>query len=135
MVGENRVMMSGKELRRGHVIRQVLEKRITQGEAGTMVRLTDRQIRRLLRRVKEAGNQGLVHRGRPQGEDPPGVWIPRGMGTLGQRWPRRNWPSGTGSRSVTRRCGCGCRRAESIILRGDRGRIERGARGRRMSGS
>lgn len=64
MVGEDTVTMSAKELRRVHVIRQVLEKRITQREAGTMVRLTDRQIRRLLRRVKEEGDQGLVHRGR-----------------------------------------------------------------------
>lgn len=64
MVGEDRVMMSAKELRRIHVIRQVRDKRITQQEAGTMLRLTERQIRRLLGRVKEEGDQGLVHRGR-----------------------------------------------------------------------
>lgn len=64
MVGEDTVTMSTKELRRVHIIRQVLEKRITQREAGTMLRLTDRQIRRLLGRVKEEGDQGLVHRGR-----------------------------------------------------------------------
>lgn len=64
MVRENTVTMSAKGLRRVHVIRQVLEKRITQREAGTMLRLTDRQIRRLLGRVKEEGDQGLVHRGR-----------------------------------------------------------------------
>jgi hypothetical protein len=64
MVGEDTVTMSTKELRRVHVLRQVLEKRITQREAGTMLRLTDRQIRRLLGRVKEEGDQGLVHRGR-----------------------------------------------------------------------
>lgn len=64
MVGEDTVTMSAKELRRVHVIRQVREKRITQREAGTMLRLTDRQIRRLLGRVKAEGDQGLVHRGR-----------------------------------------------------------------------
>ena len=64
MVGEDTVTMSTKELRRVHVLRQVREKRITQREAGTMLRLTDRQIRRLLGRVKEEGDQGLVHRGR-----------------------------------------------------------------------
>jgi len=56
--------MSGKELRRVHVIRQVLEKRITQRAAGTLLGLTDRQIRRLMRRVQAAGDQGLIHRGR-----------------------------------------------------------------------
>ena len=54
--------MSAKELRRVHVLRQVRDKRITQEEAGTMLRLTDRQIRRLLRRVEQAGDQGIVHR-------------------------------------------------------------------------
>ncbi len=64
MVGEDTVTMSAKELRRVHVIRQVRERRITQREAGAMLQLTDRQIRRLLTRVKESGDQGLVHRGR-----------------------------------------------------------------------
>lgn len=64
MVGEDKVLMSGKELRRVHVIHQVREKRITQREAGTLLRLTDRQIRRLLGRVQEEGDQGLRHRGR-----------------------------------------------------------------------
>lgn len=64
MVGEDRIMMSGKELRRVHVIRQVMEKTLTQVEAGTLLGLTDRQIRRLLGRVKTEGDQGLVHRGR-----------------------------------------------------------------------
>ena len=64
MVGEDKILMSGKELRRVHVIHQVREKRITQREAGTLLRLTDRQIRRLLGRVQEEGDQGLLHRGR-----------------------------------------------------------------------
>ncbi len=64
MLGEDRVTMSPKELRRVHVIRQVREKRITQREAGTLLRLTERQIRRLVQRVREEGDQGLVHRGR-----------------------------------------------------------------------
>jgi hypothetical protein len=48
MVGDDTVTMSTKEFRRVHVLRQVLEKRITQRKAGTLLRLTDRQIRRLL---------------------------------------------------------------------------------------
>lgn len=35
MLGEDRVTMSGKELRRVHVIRQVLAHRLTQKEAST----------------------------------------------------------------------------------------------------
>lgn len=64
MVGEDRVTMSGKELRRVHVLRQALEKNITQSQAGEALGLTARHIRRLLRRVQAEGDAGLVHRGR-----------------------------------------------------------------------
>jgi transposase len=64
MVGEDRVLMSGKERRRVHVIRQALEQQITPEKAGELRALTDRQIRRLIRRVEQEGDQGLVHRGR-----------------------------------------------------------------------
>ncbi len=64
MVGEDRVMMRGTELRRVHVIRQAMEQHISQVEAGRLLELTTRQIRRLLRRVRDEGEAGLAHRGR-----------------------------------------------------------------------
>jgi len=64
MVREDRGIMSGKELRRVHVIRQTMEKQLTQVKAGTLLGLTPRHIRRLLARVAQAGDQGLAHRGR-----------------------------------------------------------------------
>jgi transposase len=64
MVGEDKVTMSAKELRRVHVIHQVLERTLTQVQAGELLGVTPRQIRRLLRRVEQEGDQGLVHRGR-----------------------------------------------------------------------
>lgn len=64
MVGEDRVIMSVKELRRVHVLRHALEKKITQGQAGEVLGLTARHIRRLLQRVRAEGDAGLVHRGR-----------------------------------------------------------------------
>lgn len=64
MVREDRVIMSVKELRRVHVIRQTMEKQLTQVKAGTLLGLTPRHIRRLLARVAQAGDQGLAHRGR-----------------------------------------------------------------------
>src|SRR5579863_195062 len=66
MVGEDRVMMSGKELRRVHVIRQAVERKITQVKAGALLGLTTRHVRRLMERVRREGDQGLVHRGRGQ---------------------------------------------------------------------
>ena len=64
MVGEDRVMMSVKELRRVHVIRQAMEKKITQGKAGALVGLTARHVRRLIERVQQERDCGLAHRGR-----------------------------------------------------------------------
>ena len=64
MVREDRVIMSVKELRRVHVIRQTRERKLTQVEAATLLGLTPRHIRRLLARVEQAGDHGLAHRGR-----------------------------------------------------------------------
>ena len=64
MVREDRVIMSVKELRRVHVIRQTREKKLTQVQAGILLGLTPRHIRRLIERVTQAGDQGLAHRGR-----------------------------------------------------------------------
>ena len=64
MVGEDKVIMSVKELRRVHVIRHTMEKKLTQVKAGTLLGLTTRHIRRLIERVEQEGDQGLAHRGR-----------------------------------------------------------------------
>ncbi len=64
MVGEDRVMMNIKELRRVHVIHQAMEKKLTQVQAGALVGLTARQVRRLIQRVRATGDAGLAHRGR-----------------------------------------------------------------------
>jgi hypothetical protein len=64
MVREDRGIMSVKELRRVHVIRQTMEKRLTQVKAGILLGLTPRHIRRLMERVAQAGDHGLAHRGR-----------------------------------------------------------------------
>jgi len=64
MVGEDRVTMSGKELRRVHVVRQVMDRRLAQVKAGVLLGLTVRHVRRLIARVRQEGNRGLVHRAR-----------------------------------------------------------------------
>ncbi len=64
MVREDSIVMKGSELRRVHVIHQVLERQLTQQQAGEALGLTARHIRRLLQRVQADGDAGLVHRGR-----------------------------------------------------------------------
>ena len=78
MGGEDRVTMSGKELRRVHVLRQVLDRKLTQVKAATVLGLSPRQVRRLVTRVRQEGDGGLVHRGRGQ---PSNRRIPEGHKT------------------------------------------------------
>jgi hypothetical protein len=64
MAGGDKIIMSVKELRRVHVIHQVMEKKMRRVEAGELLGVTDRQVRRLLKRFRTEGDGGLVHRGR-----------------------------------------------------------------------
>lgn len=64
MRGEDIVKMSKKELRRIGLIHRVIDKLIEQGEAGRLLGLTSRQIRRMVKRVREEGDIGIIHRSR-----------------------------------------------------------------------
>jgi transposase len=58
--------MSAKELNRLEVMQRLVEKRMSQKEAGTILQLSTRQIKRLLKVYRKRGAAGLVskHRGR-----------------------------------------------------------------------
>jgi transposase len=60
------LLMSRKELSRLEVMHRLSEKRLSQKEAGTILGLSTRQIKRLLRAYRQEGAAGLVskHRGR-----------------------------------------------------------------------
>jgi transposase len=64
MAREDMIVASSKELRRLHVIRKVLDGAVKQVEAGEVLGLSSRQIRRIVRRVKREGGRGVVHRSR-----------------------------------------------------------------------
>jgi hypothetical protein len=64
MAGEDRVVMRMKELKRLNIIHQGLEGRLSQVEAAGKVELSDRQMRRMVKRVREEGDGGLIHRSR-----------------------------------------------------------------------
>ena len=56
--------MSQKELRRVSLIRKVLDGGISQREVAGILELSERQVRRLVVRAREDGDEGLVHRSR-----------------------------------------------------------------------
>jgi len=64
MAREDIIAMSQREIRRLHLIQQVLEKKITQQEVAGILQLSSRQIRRIVKRIREAGEHGICHQGR-----------------------------------------------------------------------
>jgi len=73
MTGEDIIMMSQEELKRLHVIRKAMDKAIFQHEAGHILGITTRQVRRLVKRVCLYGDKGIIHkaRGRPSNRAKP----------------------------------------------------------------
>ena len=64
MTEKDMITMSRKESRRLHIIHQALDEKITQVDAASVVDLTDRQMRRLIKRVRKEGDGGICHRSR-----------------------------------------------------------------------
>lgn len=64
MAGKDIIIMSQEELKRVKIIHEVINKSLTQKEAAVKIYISDRQIRRLLIRVKEEGDKGLAHKSR-----------------------------------------------------------------------
>jgi len=56
--------MSQKELKRLHVIYKVVEGLLTQARAAEIISISERQIRRLIRRIGAEGDKGIQHRSR-----------------------------------------------------------------------
>lgn len=67
MVSEEPLTLRNEEMDRLHVIRQVLDKRLTWAQAGARIGLGERQVGRLCAQVRKSGNRGILHglRGRP----------------------------------------------------------------------
>jgi hypothetical protein len=64
MAGKDIIIMRQKELKRLHVIRGVMEGKLTQVEAAEILSLSDRQINRIVKRIREEGDKGIQHRSR-----------------------------------------------------------------------
>lgn len=56
------IMINQKELKRLEIIQKVIEGRIKQIDAGKMLGISERQIRRIVKRIREEGEGGIVHR-------------------------------------------------------------------------
>jgi len=62
MPGKDIIMVRQKELKRLHVIHKVNAGAITQRQAAEMISLSERQIRRIVKRIRDEGDGGIQHR-------------------------------------------------------------------------
>jgi transposase len=54
--------MSQKEMKRLHVVHKVREGFLTQKDAAEIIALSERQTRRIVKRIREEGDKGIQHR-------------------------------------------------------------------------
>ena len=62
MTGNRIIKMSQKELLLLHIVHQIIEKKLKQIEAAEKLNISDRQMRRIVKRVKEEGDEGITHK-------------------------------------------------------------------------
>lgn len=62
MAEKDILMISRRELKRLQAVKKVIERKLKQVEAAEILELSPRQIGRLVKRVEEEGNSGIVHR-------------------------------------------------------------------------
>ena len=64
MAREDLLMLNQKELKRLHVVHKALQREITQKRAAELSGLSERQIRRIVNRIRSEGDRGIMHHGR-----------------------------------------------------------------------
>jgi hypothetical protein len=64
---EDIIVMSTKEIERLKIIYKVMDKQLTQVKAGEFLGISDRQVRRLVGKIRDEGAKGIIHgnRGKP----------------------------------------------------------------------
>ena len=61
---EDIIAMRPQEVKRLKIMEKVLDRQLTQAKAGEVLEISERQVRRLVKRIREQGAKGLVHRNR-----------------------------------------------------------------------
>jgi transposase len=66
-VAKDIIAMSLREVGRLKIVHKVLLRDLTQVKAAEILRITDRHLRRVVKRVREEGDKGIVHKSRGRG--------------------------------------------------------------------
>ncbi len=88
MAGKDIIMVRQKDLKRLHVIHKVFEEALTQGQAAEILSLSERQVRRIVRRIRDEGDGGIQHqsRGRASNRRIPKKTVDRIIGLYRQKY-------------------------------------------------
>jgi len=107
--------MSQRDRDRLVVLKKAQKKLITQKQAAAELGLGERQVRRLLVKLKEAGDRAAIHglRGRPSNrrlseksrQQAVRILSQACTGASARRWPASIWPTNTSCTSGGKRCG------------------------------
>jgi len=62
MAGKDIIAMSQGELQRLHIVHQTIDKELKQVEAAEILDLSVRQMKRIVKQVREEGDSGLAHK-------------------------------------------------------------------------
>ncbi len=67
MASKDIIMLSQQERTRLHIVHKILNRELKHKEAAMMLAVSERQIRRIISRVRIEGDEGIVHkfRGKP----------------------------------------------------------------------
>ena len=63
---EDIILMSFKEIERLRIIHKVFDKQVTQVKAAEILGLSERQVGRIVKRIRDGGDRSIVHRSRGQ---------------------------------------------------------------------
>jgi transposase len=89
MAGRDMIVMSIRELKRLKAVQAVIDKQRTQKVAASMLGMSDRQVRRLVKVIRENGDRGIIHglRGRPSNRRLPEEMRGRVLSLYQERYP------------------------------------------------
>jgi transposase len=89
LVRKDILEMSAREVKRIGMIQKAIEKKIVQRKAAELLGVCERQVRRIVRRFREKGPQGLIHqsRGRPSNHKLPKKLKDKVLGLYEEKYP------------------------------------------------
>ncbi len=63
-MAEDIIFMKVKEIEHLRIIHKVFDKQVTQVKAAEILGLSERQVRRIVKRIRDGGDRNIVHRSR-----------------------------------------------------------------------